>query len=130
MTTTTTAAPSAARPGPTREQLIVLLFSDPASDNFEQDALSILRREGPMLERVQEVFDIVNAETSGLDLDGESERDDLKFLACGAKRCAILLLHAAFAAEESAKPKPRAKPKPSPQLSLITDAPKGKRGSR
>jgi hypothetical protein len=125
------AAPSADRP--TREQLVALLFSDSASEAFEGDALAMLARDidtraGRLTQdsvrlNVMMLLDMISAETSGLDLLGEDMREDLKSLACTAKRAAILALHAAFAAEQALAPKPRSAAAPNPQLSLVTDPP-------
>ncbi len=103
-------APAAARP--TREQLVALLFSDPASEAWDDDAKKILETarapgdgrgmEGELsvLEHVLDVLNVVGSEldgSAGDGLAGDSEDDDLRGLACMAKRGAILLLHAAAA---------------------------------
>lgn len=101
---------------PTREQLIALLFSDAASEAWERDALGILcgsegddqqphQAKETIVDRVQEAIEVVGTECDAARemVDGESDRDDLEALACGAKRGAILLLHSAWAAEQAAK---------------------------
>lgn len=106
---------------PTREQLAALLFSDPATEAWEGDALKILERAkaegdthheenahlGPDAFAVEELINVVGSETDSFSLadvtEGDDAKDDLLSLACSAKRGALLLLHAAFAAEQAAK---------------------------
>ncbi len=93
---------------PTRDQLVALLFSDAASGAWEHEALSVLALDRgasllqPRLEAVVDLVEVVSAEidvlTDSLKLEPE---DDLNTLACGARRAAVLLLHAAFAAEQA-----------------------------
>lgn len=91
---------------PTREDLQRLLFSDPASDAFEQDARGELARkrahERPT-DRVRKLIEMVGVELNPEKLAYEYDFADehLRDLACTAKRGAILLLHAAWAAEQA-----------------------------
>lgn len=94
---------------PTREELVALLFSDPASEAWEHDATWILdvlaekrtfyRDEPGVLGACKEIAQVVSAELDlHMALGHEDEREDLEDVACGA----ILLLVAAWAAERAA----------------------------
>lgn len=102
---------------PTRSDLERLLWSDPASECFEHDALEVYNAGDSPLNGAQMVLELVSVETGdlaeGMSLNGESAAADLRDLATTAKRAAIMLLHAGWAAEEAAErlsPKGRGQP--------------------
>lgn len=85
-----------------RKVLETLLWSDPASEAWEGDARSILadaNSEPEPMERIRDLIEVVGAETGDAELEYEDDAEDLRSLASTAKRGAILLLHAAAAAE-------------------------------
>ena len=127
-------------PRPTREELVALLFSDPASECFLDDAGHVLDSEasgrtfhcdeGDRLGAVKEILAIVASEVGDIDmaLEGTSAVGDAKDIACSAKRGAILLLMAAWAAENALKPKRTPAPvdgKPQPEQLSFDEMPGG-----
>lgn len=105
---------------PTHSDLERILWSDPASECFAHDAREILASKpgertfndgGDAQAAIQEILDVVCAE-----LDAPSEDDGadaLRDQAVSAKRGAILLLHAAWAAEEALAEFEASKKRPS-----------------
>lgn len=91
-------------PAPTREDLEQLLWSDPVSAEFESDAMGIiLAADGDAADKAQELMDVVSGEVGDPFRGGEDdEAENLRDLACTAKRGAIMLLHAAWFAEQEA----------------------------
>jgi len=102
------------------------LFSDPASECWEADGYAIaLQGEaatapGPCtpdaLEACVDVLRVVGSEIGDIELGCESVRADLDDVACSAKRGAILLLVAAWAAERK-RPR-KASSAPDPQMAF------------
>ncbi len=93
---------------PARVDLERILWSDSASDAWVQDALHVLKEaEDPddRLAAIKQLIEMAGSETCDVDmsLEDEDEAADLDDLATTAKRGAILLLHAAWAAEKAAK---------------------------